>query len=56
MGPVGYEVHEDLSGSHQLAVTSESTGSNFQESFEKFLPRSCVLDDLDLFAQMVRSV
>ncbi|KAG0575436.1 hypothetical protein KC19_5G003900 [Ceratodon purpureus] len=38
-------------GAAQLAEIFESTGSNFQDSFEKLLPRPWVLDDLDLFKQ-----
>jgi hypothetical protein len=40
-----------LSGFLKLAEIFESTGSNFQDSFEKLLPRPWVLDDLDLFKQ-----
>lgn len=35
----------------KLAEIFESTGSNFQDSFEKLLPRPWVLDDLDIFKQ-----
>lgn len=38
-------------GAAQLAEIFESTGSNFQDSFEKLLPRPWVLDDLDIFKQ-----
>jgi len=38
-------------GAAQLAEIFESAGSNFQDSFEKLLPRPWVLDDLDLFKQ-----
>lgn len=40
-----------LGGFVKLAEIFESAGSNFQDSFEKLLPRPWVLDDLDLFKQ-----
>lgn len=38
-----------LGGWEKLAEMFESAGSNFQDSFEKLLPRPWVLDDLDAF-------